>query len=137
MVFDAKHTCTQQVLAFLSTQIFLKTKSCAPCCEICKLINYNAIRCISFTGIQNEISQLKMKIQIPDLSSVLACAKTGAVLLICFAEKPAVYRQEILLVFDVPVTHLIYTDHMVVFPTILCMGFFSFLFFLLFSRISY
>ncbi|OXB69247.1 hypothetical protein ASZ78_011367 [Callipepla squamata] len=37
-------------------------------------------------------------------------------------KKSAVCRQEILSVFDVPVTHFIYTGHMVVFPTILCRG---------------
>lgn len=44
-------------------------------------------RCISFTGIQNEVLPLETKIKIPELSSVLARAKTGAVLLICFAQK--------------------------------------------------
>uniref|UniRef100_A0A669Q923 RNA binding motif single stranded interacting protein 1 n=1 Tax=Phasianus colchicus TaxID=9054 RepID=A0A669Q923_PHACC len=36
--------------------------------------------------------------------------------------KPAVCRQEILSVFDVPVTHFIYAGHMVVFPTTLRRG---------------
>lgn len=45
------------------------------------------VRCISFTGIQNEVLPLETKIEIPELSSVLARAKTGAVLLVCFAEK--------------------------------------------------